>query len=98
MTDRVISWELPPVTPRQRPQKHTLVEFRADASLPWTAVPVVPVSDPQNVEFLDVNAGTFDYRLTIFDIADEPGPPVIVSQDLAFDPPGSVLNVTITDT
>lgn len=98
MTDRVLAWELPPVTPTQRPQKHTKVDFRANEALPWTSVPVVLADEPQRVEFLDVNAGTFDYRLTIFDTADTPGTPVIVSKDLAFDPPGSVLNVTITDT
>ena len=98
MTDRTITWELPPVTPRQRPQKHTKVEFRADSSLPWTVQDTVLASAQQQIEFLDVNAGTFDYRLTIYDIADVAGEPVIVSKDLPFEPPGSPLNVTITDT
>lgn len=97
MTDRTLAWELPVVTPRQRPIKHTQIDFRVDASLPWTPAATVPPTDPQQVEFLDVNAGTFDYRLTIYDDEDTPGDEVIVSQSLAFDPPGTVLNVTITD-
>lgn len=97
MTDRVLTWELPVVTPRQREQKHTVVEFRADPSLPWTIQDTVLATAEQKVEFLDVNAGTFDYQLTIYDIADVAGEPVIVSANLPFEPPGSPLNVTITD-
>ena len=97
MANRRLTWELPVVTPRQAAIKHVEISFRADASFPWTKQADVPVDDPQELLFVDVAPGTMYYRAIIVDVENIAGSPVEGSATAAFDPPGTVMNFTITE-
>lgn len=98
MTDRTLTWQLPPVSNRQAQHDFTRIEFRASADLPWTTQDEVPADGPQQLVFVDVNAGQFWYKATLFDVLGQMSEPVEITAELPYDPPGSVLGFNHTDT
>lgn len=98
MTDRVISFGLPPVGPRHLPHGNVKFEFRVSETFPWEFLADVPPAEGQ-LSLPDVNPGVIFYKLTLYDTADQPCKnPSVVSKAAPYDPPGDLLNVTITDT
>jgi hypothetical protein len=92
-----LTWELPTVTPRQLPIQHVRVEFRADASLPWTTQDTVLPEAIQELLFVDVAPGEFFYRVVVVDTANvEDEKPAETSVVVPFDAPSSVLNLVAT--
>ena len=100
MTDRVLRWTLPDVGPRQAELEHTIIDFRADPSLVWTAFDPISVVGEQKFELFDVAPGSMFYRFTAVDVegTPDPNPPEVTADIVPFDPPGSITGITITDT
>lgn len=98
-TTRTITWKLPPVTSRQRPLAHTLVEYRvkAETALPWTLQDQVAADGEQKLVIQDPAPGTFEYQLTAVDIDGKKGSPVVAEKAADFDPPGQISSVQIVD-
>jgi hypothetical protein len=93
-----LTWDLPPVSPRQAPIKETVISFRVDPSLPWTEQDRVAVDSTQELRFIDVAAGTFFYQGIVIDVRGvECEVPAVISASLEFEPPGSIQNFTATD-
>lgn len=88
-----LSWTNSTPTARQRALKHTLIEARVDASLPWATVNIVPV--PGNALTIDpsIAPGDWTFRATEVDVgnvASSNQPTVMVA--VSFDPPSGVSN------
>lgn len=96
MSNVLLTWNLPTVSKRQAPLKHTRVEFRVSQSAPWTAQDTVPADGPQEFRFMDVDAGTTYYRVIVVDTVGQEGQPVETSADVPLEPPGVVTNLTAT--
>lgn len=96
MTDRTISYELPPVSPRQLPHDKVTLEFRVSADFAWEFLAYANNGDP--FQLPDVNPGVMFYKLTLFDTAGAAcKQPTEISKEAPYDPPSNLLNVTITD-
>ena len=102
MANRLLQFDWPDVGPRQAALKHAIIDLRVDESLPWDFQDTVPHVDGEPsaaLELLDVNPGRFIYRCTIVDVEDQPDlNPAETEISGAYDPPGSALNFTATDT
>jgi hypothetical protein len=97
MSNVRLTWTLPTPTPSQRPVQGVRIEINADpATLPWTTQDTIPVTDPQELLFVDVAAGTQHYRAIVIDDAGAEGAPVETSVDVPFEPPGQVSELTAT--
>jgi len=99
-TIRTITWQLPPVSSRQRPLSRTVVEYRVKsdtAPLPWTVQDEVAASGEQKLVINDPAPGTFEYRLTAVDIDGKQGPATIAEKSSDYDVPGAIAAVTIVD-
>ena len=97
MADRLLTWVLPNVTPRQRPIERTEIAFRVDASFPWTVQTSILAADPQELRFVDVPVGEMFYRAVVIDDVGARGNDTIISATGAFDVPGAVTNFTATE-
>lgn len=97
MANRLLTWELPPPSPRRAEIDYVRIDFRVDPSLDWTTQTEVPADQPQELRFVDVAPGTFYYQATVVDINGQEGPPVETSAEAPYDLPGSVINFTATE-
>jgi len=96
MSNVRLTWDLPTPTPRQRPIDYVLVQFRVDASLPWTDQAQVLATDPQELLFVDAAPGEMFYQVIAVDDGSVSGPPAETSATVAFDAPDAVLNLVAT--
>ena len=67
MSNVRLTWELPNVTPKQAPIKHTEISVRVADSLPWTVQDEVVSSGEQAIVFFDVGPGEIFYRAVVVD-------------------------------
>ena len=96
MSNVRLTWDLPAVGPTQRQIDYVRIDFRVDATLPWTEQDRVTPDVAQELLFQDVAPGLYFYQATVVDVDGVEGPPVETSVDVAFDGPGSVANFTAT--
>jgi hypothetical protein len=96
MSNVRLTWELPNVTPKQAPIKHTEISVRVADTLPWTVQDVVVPSGEQAIVFFDVGPGEIFYRAVIVDELDVRGGEVQTSIDVPFEEPGIVSNFIAT--
>lgn len=94
MSNVRLTWTLPNVSTRQRPIQHTRIEFRAAGIAEWTVQDIVASDVPQELVFVDVPPGDFEYQGIVVDTAGEEGAPVQTAISVPFDPPGQISNFT----
>lgn len=94
MSNVRLSWALPPVTPRQKPIRHTEISVRVDPALPWTVQDVVVPTVTQELVFFDVAPGTHYYRAVVIDTDGVRGAEAETNVAVPFDPPGVVTSLT----
>ena len=90
-----ITWNLPPVGRSQRPLKYVKVEISGDAGANYSALANVAASAEQRSDISDIEPGDYRVRLTVVDIADGEGAPVVTPFSVAFAAPGVVTNVQV---
>ncbi len=91
-----LTWALPPVTGRQRPIRETKIEFRALGIQQWTEQDRVAPDVAQELVFVDVAPGDYEYRGTVVDVDGKEGPPETTTASVPFDGPGSITSFTAT--
>jgi len=91
-----LNWQLPTPGPRQRPIASTVLQARADSSLPWGTAVVVPAPG-QTALFQDVAPGSWEYQAIVMDVDGKTSAPRFTSINLAFDPPSPVANLTAVE-
>lgn len=104
MADIEITWDLP--TERQsggpldlNDIDYTAVEISADGGTNYTEIDRVPRASDQRFVQTEVEAGTWLFRLAVYDTAGERGAAHVESVDIADEtPPAAVMNVTVNIT
>lgn len=91
-----LTWQLPNVSPRQRPLEHTTVDTRVSASLPWTPISNVPVNLPPELVIEDSAPGDWFFRSRVMDDQGTYGPEAFTQVAVGFDAPGAVTEFTAT--
>ena len=95
MSNVRVTWTLPNVSPIQKPIEHTEIAFRvASASLPWTIQDTVAADSTQELLFVDVAPGDYEYRAVVVDVDGQRGPEAFTSASIPFATPGSVTDFT----
>ena len=94
MSNVRLTWDLPAVTPRQRPIQFTEISVRVDPSLPWTVQDTVAPDVTQELVLFDVAPGDHFYRAVIVDADGVRGAEVETNIAVPFDPPGVVSTFT----
>jgi hypothetical protein len=93
--DLILHWTNSTPSPaRQAPLKHTLIEERLSAELPWSVVNVVPAGTTL-LRVPDIERGRHFYRATEIDLTDRPSnsrPELTV--DIPFDALDGVVDFT----
>lgn len=91
MSNVRVTWSLPSVSPIQRAIQHTEIAFRvANVALPWTVQDVVAPDSLQELLFVDVAPGDYEYRAVVVDVDDQRSPEAFASASVPFALPGSV--------
>lgn len=97
MSNVRLTWTLPSVSPIQKPIQHTEIAFRvASASLPWTIQDTVAPDVTQELLFVDVQPGDYEYRAVVVDTDGQRGPDAFAAASIPFATPGSVSDFTAT--
>lgn len=95
MSDVRVTWTLPSVSPIQKAIQHTEIAFRvASASLPWTIQDTVSPDSNQELLFVDVAPGDYEYRAVVVDVDGQRGPEAFANASVPFALPGAVDNFT----
>lgn len=92
-----LNWVLPPVSSRQRPIAHVLIEVRTVVEsgdpLPWSAVNTV--APPETTLLIEQLApGLREFRGTVVDDAGRRSNPKVALVDVPFDAPGDLVEFT----
>jgi hypothetical protein len=96
MSNVLLTWVLPPVSLRQRAILHTKIEFRAVGVVEWTLQDTVSPDVAQELRFVDVPPGDWEYRGTVVDVDGVWGAPATASVAVPFDAPGVITSFTAT--
>ena len=95
MPDVRLTWDLPPVSNRQAAIRDVEISFRAAGIPDWTIQDNIAPDVAQEIVFVDVAPGDYEYQAVVYDIIDVAGAPVTASASVPFDPPGEVANFTV---
>ena len=95
MTIATITWDLPAVSPSQRPLAAVRPEVSADGGANFTTLPNVPAADTQEVVISDIAAGDWLIRLTVIDSSGAESAGLDTPFAIPFDVPGDVTNVNV---
>ena len=93
MSNVRLTWDLPVPTARQRPVDYVRVDFRVDATLPWTEQDRVVPTSVQELLFVDVAPGEYFYQVVVVDTSGVESIPAEVPIVVDFDPPSTVTNL-----
>lgn len=97
MSNVRLTWTLPSVSPIQQPIQHTEIAFRvASQTLPWTIQDRVAPDVAQELLFVDVAPGDYEYRAVVVDVDGQRGPEAFANASVPFALPGVVTNLTAT--
>ena len=96
MSDVRLTWGLPLPTSRQRPLDYVRVDFRVDATFPWTEQDRVDPAAAQELLFVDVAPGEYFYQVVVVDTGGVESLPVETSTIVDFEAPTAVANLLAT--
>jgi hypothetical protein len=88
-----LTWQLPNVSPRQRPLAYTQIETRVSDTLPWTSVAEVE-APAEELLIEDSAPGDWFFRAYAVDDRGNTGAEVFAQVGVDFDAPGAVTGFT----